>query len=75
MSNDTSPSAQDALNDLFKQYNEKLSDVMPQAVGYNIALFSGISVSGRLSRGYRPLMLLCPAASHHHHLQHPPSKE
>ncbi|KAG8945459.1 hypothetical protein FRC04_000744 [Tulasnella sp. 424] len=37
--------AQDALNDLFQQYNEKLSNVMPQAVGYNVVLFSAISLA------------------------------
>ncbi|KIO29092.1 hypothetical protein M407DRAFT_21836 [Tulasnella calospora MUT 4182] len=37
--------AQDALTDLFEQYNEKLSNVMPQAVGYNVVLFSAISLA------------------------------
>ncbi|KAG8986001.1 hypothetical protein FRB90_004283, partial [Tulasnella sp. 427] len=37
--------AQDALNDLFEQYNEKLSNVMPAAVGYNVVLFSAISLA------------------------------
>ncbi|KAG9000852.1 hypothetical protein FRB94_005130 [Tulasnella sp. JGI-2019a] len=41
MSTDT----QAALNDLVAQYNTKLSKVMPQAVGYNAALYSGISLA------------------------------
>ncbi|KAG8907252.1 hypothetical protein FRB99_004946 [Tulasnella sp. 403] len=35
--------ASDALNTLFEQYNQKLSNVMPQAVISNVVLFSGIS--------------------------------
>ncbi|KAG8927697.1 hypothetical protein FRC01_007066 [Tulasnella sp. 417] len=36
---------QDPSTDLFEQYNEKLSNVMPRAVGYSVVLFSAISIA------------------------------
>ncbi|KAG8939329.1 hypothetical protein FRC03_006373, partial [Tulasnella sp. 419] len=34
----------DALNDIFDQYNDKLSHVVPQSVAYNVGLFTAISL-------------------------------
>jgi len=42
-------SATDNLDHLLAEYNAKLSNVMPQAVAFNVGLFTACSVSQHLS--------------------------